>query len=1120
MPAVHIRTQDMLSPLERQFLDAAEKGNRPSLESCLHQRSRVPLNINAVDAMGRTAIEIAVDNENVEIVQMLLQQPDVRIGNALLCAIREGVYEIVEAFINHQSITRDMLGEGWSKYCELEPTETATSEYSSDISPVILAAHLNQFEILQLLLRKDASIEKPHKHYCPCEVCEEERINDGLHRSLKRINTYHALASPAWISLTSSDPILSAFKLSRELQKRANAEDEFKDQYLQLAEQCKQYAVDLLSQCRSTEEVMAVLNKEDNFCNEEVDLNAAKCSLARLKLAIKYEQKTFVAHPHCQQLLTSIWYEGFPLKQHRSSFLRTILISLLLVLGWPVLAICYILMPKSRIGEIMRSPFMKFLYYSISFGCFLTLLTMVTFEAYREQTGEIKGGGMTRAADRGPGPTLIEGLVLIWVVGMLWSEMKQLWQEGVNKYVHQWWNWLDFAMLCLYLCTISIRVSAYLIYVQWNDGERWTPRHMIRTHWHAYEPMLVSEALFAVGNVFSFARIYYLFQTNPYLGPLQISLGCMLVDVAKFCIIFVLIISSFSIGLAQLYWYYDANTPVCLAPDQCLTAPNAFSSIANSYMTLLWSLFSITKVEDTDVLEAHHFTVWVGQGLFILYHMASIIVLLNMLIAMMSHSFERINDHADLEWKFHRSKLWMAHFDEGSTLSPPFNIIVTPKACVKTARRIINTVRWCFGRYQYDSKDANRATIRRPGYRQKSRELESGMHTGMSGAEMSPPKKPVTYTEIIQRLVSRFIHEQKKSMKMDGVNEDELKEIKQDISSLRFELRDDRRKEIVRSSSHIDAVKREIMRSMSTSTRTFNTKSKDQSAIARNFIVAERVDSEEREEDSDGTESRRSSLFTGISSTLSPTFSIPFTNSTRPSYQHDEQQQLLLLPPPPAITVATSEVEQFRYAEGQRRRTAGEAATVEFYMGGGYRSRPGGNGTGQRDSIRSDSLSERKKVSLTAKKSAPLGNFVIATNTTRSARSSVGSLQIHQSVPHNPSLHVATSMEAIQRVRDSINEQLDRLVEEIELQRGAFAIQGHRMSSAEEEQAEEATTGMAATEQFTTEIRENATIVREGEEEMPLGNANEEEEENISTKNNHNKSRGTSPSRVSFAGDV
>lgn len=32
----------------------------------------------------------------------------------------------------------------------------------------------------------------------------------------------------------------------------------------------------------------------------------------------------------------------------------------------------------------------------------------------------------------------------------------------------------------------------------------------------------------------------------------------------------------------------------------------------------------------------------------------------------------------------------------------------------------------------------------------------------------------------------RFIHQTKKDMKMDGVNEDDLLEIKQDISSLRY----------------------------------------------------------------------------------------------------------------------------------------------------------------------------------------------------------------------------------------------------------------------------------------------------------------------------------------------
>uniref|UniRef100_A0A158P6X5 Transient-receptor-potential-like protein n=1 Tax=Angiostrongylus cantonensis TaxID=6313 RepID=A0A158P6X5_ANGCA len=676
--------------------------------------------------------------------------------------------------------------------------------------------------------KKSASTSR---YSCICETCDRERLNDSLQYSLKRINTYRALASPAWMSLTSPDPILSAFKLSWELQQLAVVEHEFKETYLQLAEQCKQFACDLISQCRSSEEVIAVLNKDCNPHDENVDVWASKLSLSRLKLAIKYEQKAFVSHPHCQQLLTSIWYEGFPGRQQRGSAWN-IIVCIALIILWPVLAVCYILMPKSRIGRIVRSPFMKFLYYSISFGCFLLLLTLATFESYRSEKGERKGGGKTRASDRGPPPTIIESLVVAWVLGMLWSEIKQLWEEGFTKYIHQWWNWLDFIMICLYLCTISVRLSAYWIF-NVSDNQQ---RYSIRTFWYAYEPMLVAEALFAVGNVFSFARIIYLFQTNPYLGPLQISLGCMLVDVAKFCFIFVLIISSFSIGLAQLYWYYDPETPVCMTNDYCTIESNVFSSIADSYLTLLWSLFSITKVEDTDVVENHHLTQSVGRAMFIMYHCTSIIVLLNMLIAMMSHSFQIINDHADLEWKFHRTKLWMAHFDEGSSLPPPFNIIITPKAIYYFLLSIVNTLRWILGKYTY-TKNRNRATIRRPGYSRKKTQMEQNHHEDAN-------RKPLTYADIIQRLVARFIHQTKKDMKMDGVNEDDLLEIKQDISSLRYELRDDRRREIVRSSSHIDAVKRDIMRTMSsTSNRGV---SPHRTSVAEELELVSTDDDEER----------------------------------------------------------------------------------------------------------------------------------------------------------------------------------------------------------------------------------------------------------------------------------
>ena len=49
-------------------------------------------------------------------------------------------------------------------------------------------------------------------------------------------------------------------------------------------------------------------------------------------------------------------------------------------------------------------------------------------------------------------------------------------------------------------------------------------------------------------------------------------------------------------------------------------------------------------------------------------------------------------DHADREWKFARSKLWMGYFDEGSTLPPPFNLIISPKSLyysIKSLKKLI-----------------------------------------------------------------------------------------------------------------------------------------------------------------------------------------------------------------------------------------------------------------------------------------------------------------------------------------------------------------------------------------------------------------------------------------------
>ncbi len=52
----------------------------------------------------------------------------------------------------------------------------------------------------------------------------------------------------------------------------------------------------------------------------------------------------------------------------------------------------------------------------------------------------------------------------------------------------------------------------------------------------------------------SFLKVIHIFSINPYLGPLQVSLGKMIIDIAKWLILYVLVLFSFGCGLNQLLW--------------------------------------------------------------------------------------------------------------------------------------------------------------------------------------------------------------------------------------------------------------------------------------------------------------------------------------------------------------------------------------------------------------------------------------------------------------------------------------------------------------------------------------------------------------------------------------
>ena len=75
------------------------------------ENSGESININCIDPLGRTALLMAIDNENLEMIELLLEFK-VETKDALLHAINEEYVEAVEVLLDHEeSIHKD--GDPW-----------------------------------------------------------------------------------------------------------------------------------------------------------------------------------------------------------------------------------------------------------------------------------------------------------------------------------------------------------------------------------------------------------------------------------------------------------------------------------------------------------------------------------------------------------------------------------------------------------------------------------------------------------------------------------------------------------------------------------------------------------------------------------------------------------------------------------------------------------------------------------------------------------------------------------------------------------------------------------------------------------------------------------------------
>uniref|UniRef100_A0A2I3HRP5 Transient receptor potential cation channel subfamily C member 7 n=1 Tax=Nomascus leucogenys TaxID=61853 RepID=A0A2I3HRP5_NOMLE len=723
-----------LTPEEERFLDSAEYGNIPVVRKMLEESKT--LNFNCVDYMGQNALQLAVGNEHLEVTELLLKKENLaRVGDALLLAISKGYVRIVEAILNHpafaqgQRLTLSPL-EQELRDDDFYAYDEDGTRFSHDITPIILAAHCQEYEIVHILLLKGARIERPHDYFCKCNECTEKQRKDSFSHSRSRMNAYKGLASAAYLSLSSEDPVLTALELSNELARLANIETEFK----------------------------------------------------------------FVAHPNCQQQLLTMWYENLSGLRQQSiavKFLAVFGVSI----GLPFLAIAYWIAPCSKLGRTLRSPFMKFVAHAVSFTIFLGLLVVnasdrfegvktlpnETFTDYPKQIFRVKTTQFSWT----------EMLIMKWVLGMIWSECKEIWEEGPREYVLHLWNLLDFGMLSIFVASFTARFMAFL---KATEAQLYVDQHVqdntlhnvslppevayftyARDKWWPSDPQIISEGLYAIAVVLSFSRIAYILPANESFGPLQISLGRTVKDIFKFMVIFIMVFVAFMIGMFNLYSYYRGAK-----------YNPAFTTVEESFKTLFWSIFGLSEVISVVLKYDHKFIENIGYVLYGVYNVTMVVVLLNMLIAMINNSYQEIEEDADVEWKFARAKLWLSYFDEGRTLPAPFNLVPSPKSFYYLIMRIkMCLIKLCKSKAKSCENDLEMGMLNS---KFKKTRYQAGMRNSENLTANNTFSKPTRYQKIMKRLIKRYVLKAQVDRENDEVNEGELKEIKQDISSLRYEL--------------------------------------------------------------------------------------------------------------------------------------------------------------------------------------------------------------------------------------------------------------------------------------------------------------------------------------------
>ncbi|XP_070778551.1 transient receptor potential cation channel subfamily M member 4a isoform X1 [Enoplosus armatus] len=276
------------------------------------------------------------------------------------------------------------------------------------------------------------------------------------------------------------------------------------------------------------------------------------------------------------------------------------------------------------------------------------------------------------------GPATLEFVLYFWVFTLVCEEIRQTFFVGstfvlqrMRNYIQDVWNKCDLTAIALFTLALCCRMCPW-----------------------SYE---FGRAVMAIDFMVFTLRLIHIFAIHKQLGPKIIIVGKMMKDAFFFLFFLAVWLMAYGVANQALLYSYDPRPNwifrrVFYRPYLHIFGQIPIHEMDADKLEEVNCTNDATRIEAGEEPCVNTFANWLVVILLVIYLLFTNIVLVNLLIAMFSYTFSKVQERSDTYWKFQRYNL-IVEYHSRPCLAPPFIIISHLHLFIKRYIRRIPSVK-------------------------------------------------------------------------------------------------------------------------------------------------------------------------------------------------------------------------------------------------------------------------------------------------------------------------------------------------------------------------------------------------------------------------------------------